>query len=406
MSTHEQAAPVATRFFTRGMKILTAVMITGLGFGLYRMVFSLASTTNLDDQYALGLWIGIDVATGVALAAGGFTIGAIVYIFNREHLHAIIRPALLTAMLGYTFVGIGLMFDLGRWYNIWHPAVPFMWQGNSVLFEVGMCVMVYLTVLYIEFAPIVVERFVGRVNLPGMLARFNDLVDILLRVADHILGKVMFLFIIAGVVLSCLHQSSLGTLLVIAPYKLHPLYWSLLSPAFFLSSAIAVGFPMVIFESMIASRAFNREPEMNVLTPLSKYIPYLLGFYITLKVGDMLYRGSYVFLLERSVPAVMFWIEFGLLTVVPFFMFMSSDVRRSPRGLFIAATMYIVGILLNRCTVFFIAYKPLYAQRAYIPAVGEFALTIGLIATLVFVYRAVVSIFPVLPAPEEESGHS
>ncbi len=145
-----------------------------------------------------GLWIGVDVATGVALAAGGFTSSALVYIFNREHFHAVIRPALLTALLGYTFVGIGLMFDLGRWYNIWHPAVPFMWQGNSVLFEVGMCVMIYLTVLYIEFVPVVCERFIGRVNLPGMLGRFNDSVDMALRFADHILGRIMFLFIIAG----------------------------------------------------------------------------------------------------------------------------------------------------------------------------------------------------------------
>jgi Ni/Fe-hydrogenase subunit HybB-like protein len=406
MSTHEKAAPVGKRFFTTGMKILTAVMLTGLGVGLYRMLFSLASTTNLNDQYPLGLWIGIDVATGVALAAGGFTTGALVYIFDREHFHAIIRPALLTAMLGYTFVGIGLMFDLGKWYNIWHPAVPFMWQGNSVLFEVGMCVMCYVNVLYAEFAPIVCERFIGRVNLPWKLARFNDLVDIALRFADHTLEKIMFIFIIAGVVLSCLHQSSLGTLLVIAPYKLHPLYWSLFSPAFFLLSAIAVGFPMVIFESMIAGRSFDRKPEMHILTPLSRITPYLLGLYITLKLGDMLYRGTYVFLFEYSLVTIMFWIEFGLLTVVPFFMFMSSDVRRSPRGLFIAATMYITGVLLNRCTIFFIAYKPLYAEKGYVPAIGEFALSIGLIATLVFVYRVAVTIFPVLPAPEEEGGHS
>jgi len=357
MSTHEKAAPVGKKFFTTGMKILTAVMLAGLGVGMYRMLFSLASTTNLNDQYPLGLWIGIDVATGVALAAGGFTTGALVYIFDREHFHAIIRPALLTAMLGYTFVGIGLMFDLGRWYNIWHPAVPFMWQGNSVLFEVGMCVMCYVSVLYAEFAPIVCERFIGRVNLPWKLARFNDLIDIALRLADHTLEKIMFIFIIAGVVLSCLHQSSLGTLLVIAPYKLHPLYWSLFSPAFFLLSAIAVGFPMVILESMIAGRSFDRKPEMHILTPLSRITPYLLGLYITLKLGDMFYRGTYVFLLEYSLVTIMFWIEFGLLTVVPFFMFMSSDVRRSPCGLFIAATMYITGVLLNRCTVFFIAYN-------------------------------------------------
>jgi Ni/Fe-hydrogenase subunit HybB-like protein len=163
---------------------------------------------------------------------------------------------------------------------------------------------------------------------------------------------------------------------------------------------------MVILESMIAGRSFDRKPEMHILTPLSRITPYLLGLYIALKLGDMLYRGTYVFLLEYSLVSIMFWIEFGLLTVVPFFMFMSSDVRRSPRGLFIAATMYITGVLLNRCTIFFIAYKPLYAEKGYVPAIGEFALSIGLIATLVFVYRVAVTIFPVLPAPEEEGGHS
>jgi len=402
MSVHEHAAPVQNRFFTAGMKLLTAIMLGGLAFGLYRMVFGLRAVTNLNDQYPLGLWIGVDVATGVALAAGGFTSGALVYVFNRENFHAVIRPALLTALLGYTFVGIGLMFDLGRWYNIWHPAVPSMWQGNSVLFEVGMCVMIYLNVLYLEFFPIVCERFMGRVNLPGRLARFNDAVDMLLRFADHILGKIMFLFIIAGVVLSCLHQSSLGTLMVIAPYKMHPLYRSQLGPLFFLTSAFAVGLTMIIFESMIAGRSLKRKPEMHILTPLAKIIPYLLGIYIFVKLGDMVMRKSYLYLFQDHPAVIMFWIEFGLLTVVPFFMFMSSDIRRSPRGLFIAAAMYVVGILLNRSTVFFIAYEPLYATKAYIPAIGEFALTTGLILTIVFVYRALVTLLPVLPAPEKE----
>ncbi len=402
MSAHEKAAPVATKFFTPGMIILTVVMVVGVGCGLYRMIFSLASTTNLDDQYPWGLWIGIDVATGVALAAGGFTTSALVYIFRREHFHAVIRPALLTAMLGYTFVGIGLSFDLGRWYNIWHPAMPWMWQGNSVLFEVGMCVMIYLTVLYLEFTPIVCERFMGRVNLPWKFARLNYPVDVLLRLADHVLGKVMFLFVIAGVVLSCLHQSSLGTLMVIAPYKLHPLYCSPMSPAFFLASAIAVGFPVVIMESTLAGRAFGRKAEMHVLTPLAKIVPYLLGTYIALKVGDMVYRGSYAFLFDGTAASIAFWIEFGLLTIVPFVMFMSPDVRRSHAGLVTAAAMYIAGVALNRCTVFFIAYRPPYADRAYVPSLGEFALTIGLIAAIMFVYRVVVTLLPVLPAAEHD----
>jgi Ni/Fe-hydrogenase subunit HybB-like protein len=397
--TPEHAAPVGIRFFTPGMKILTAIMLTGLGFGLYRMLFGLASITHLDDRYPMGLWIGVDVATGVALAAGGFTTGALVYVFRREHFQAIIRPALLTAMLGYTFVAIGLLFDLGRWYNIWHPALPSMWQGNSVLLEVGMCVMLYLMVLYIEFAPVVLERFAGRVDLPGRLARFNDPVDSALRLADFILGKIMFVFILAGVVLSCLHQSSLGALTVIAPYKLHPLYWSPLAPMFFLSSAIAVGFPVVIVETLVSSWTFGRRPEMHILTALSRMTPCLLGMYVALKLGDMFYRGTYVFLFEWSAASVMYWIEFGLLTVVPLFMFLSSDIHRSANGLFAAALMFIFGVLLNRCAVFFVAYEPLYAEKAYIPAAGEFALTIGLIAAMVFAYRVVVTFFPVLQSP-------
>ena len=180
----------------------------------YRFLYGLKTVTNLDHQHPWGLWISFDVATGVALAAGGFTTSALAHIFHRHHYHAVVRPALLTAMLGYTFVGIGLMADLGRYYNIWHPAWPTMWSPNSVLFEVGMCVMCYLTVLYLEFAPIVCERFIDD-------ARWPTLSSLCGTVYGKVL-KIMPLLIIAGVVLSCLHQSSLGNLAVIAPHKYHP----------------------------------------------------------------------------------------------------------------------------------------------------------------------------------------
>lgn len=398
MSHSDHAAPVEGRFFTRGTIILTALMLTGLGFGLYRMIVGLGAATNLTNQYPMGLWIGIDVASGVALAAGGFTSSALVYVLQREHFHALVRPALLTAVLGYTFVAIGLLFDLGRWYNVWHPMLPSMWQGNSVLFEVGMCVMCYLTVLYLEFIPIVCERFIGRVKLPWKLAVLNHPIDLLLRFLHYILGKVMFLFILAGITLSCLHQSSLGTLMVIAPYKMHPLYATQLSPILFLSSAMAVGLAMVIFESILSSKSFDRQPEIHILAPLAKILPYVLGLYIAIRLGDMFFRGANVFLLDGTPAAAAFWIEFGLLTIVPFLMLLSPDVRSSPRGLLLAASMYIGGVVLNRCAAFFIAYTPQYADKAYVPALGEFALTIGLICTIAFIYRLVANYLPVLPA--------
>jgi len=384
-------APENTKpFFTPATRLMAALMLVGLAFGAWRMIAGLGAATNLNDQYPLGLWIGLDVATGVALAAGGFTSAALVYIFNRAHYKAIIRPALLTALLGYTFVAIGLAFDLGRWHAIWHPMLPSMWQGNSVLFEVAICVMLYLNVLYLEFAPVVLERCIGRLRL-------NSTLDLSLRMAAYALARSMPVLIIAGVVLSCLHQSSLGSLMMIAPYKLHPLYWSPILPLLFLTSAIAVGFPMIIAESLLSSRAFSRNLKMHILTPLSRYCPWLIGSYIVCRTADMLLRGTWVFLFEPSRAALVFWIEFGLLTVVPCCLFMSRDVRSNARALAVASGMYILGIALNRCAVFFLAVQPQYAQQSYVPALAEFALTLGLILCIVLCFRAAVRWLPVLP---------
>ncbi len=259
--------PVSLRhgLLTPGAFVLFGIMLAGLLAGLYRFVFGLGAATNLTNQYPWGLWIGIDVASGVALAAGGFTSAAVAHIFHRRKYEVLVRPALLTAMLGYTFAVIGLLADLGRFYNIWHPMLPGMWQGNSVLFEVAMCVTIYLNVLYIEFLPVVCERFIGRVALPGPLAAFNKIVDRLLRAADATLSKLMLVFIVAGIMLSCMHQSSLGSLLLIAPYKVHPLWYTPVLPLMFLLSAFAAGFAMVVFESLLASWTFRRRPETRVL---------------------------------------------------------------------------------------------------------------------------------------------
>jgi Ni/Fe-hydrogenase subunit HybB-like protein len=397
MSVQTCCAPVGKRFLTPGVYVLMALVAVAGAISLWRFVFGLESVTNLDNQFPWGIWIGIDVATGVALAAGGFTTAALAHIFHRKHYEAVLRPALLTAMLGYTFVGLALMVDLGRYYNIWHPAWPTMWQGNSVLFEVGMCVMAYLTVLYLEFMPIVCERFVGRVHLPGPLAALNAPVDRLLRFADRALGKVMFLLVIAGVVLSCMHQSSLGTLMVIAPYKMHALWYTPVMPALFLLSAISVGYPMVVVESMIASRSFGREPEMEVLAPLSRFVVIFLGLYGVAKISDLLIRGAQGHVLEGSFASNMFLLEMALV-VVPFAMLLSKRVRHTPGLLFTACALVVGGVALNRINVFVVAYNPPYASGHYVPSVFEILVTVGMIAALVLIYRIVVTILPVLPA--------
>lgn len=403
MAEHEHPAPVKTRFLSPGTIVVIALALAGGAAYLYRLVFGLAAATNLDNQYPWGIWISIDVASGVALAAGGFTTAALADVFHKRGFHAIVRPALLTAMLGYTFAVIGLLADLGRYYNVWHPMLPSMWQGDSVLFEVGICVIIYLSVLYIEFLPIVAERFIGRVNLPGPLRLLNNIVNSWLIVCQRFLSRFISAFIIAGVVLSCLHQSSLGTLMVIAPTKVHPLWYTPILPLLFLMSAIAVGFPMVIFESILASRSFKLKPERELLSSIALYTPVLLAVYLAVKIADLTLRDAVGYVFEGSLQSVMFLIEIGLGVVAPMALLLSRRVRSSLSGLFLASSLVIFGVALNRINVFLISYRPLYPDKSYFPSPFEILVTVGLISTLVLVYRAMVMIFPVIAATPQEA---
>jgi Ni/Fe-hydrogenase subunit HybB-like protein len=397
MHEYMKPTPLKTKYFTPGVIALAAIALLGLIVIAIRLILGIGAVTNLNNQYPWGIWIGLDVAAGVALAAGGFTTAALGHIMHKEKYHLITRPALLTATLGYTFVALSVAMDLGRYYYIWHPLI--MWNGTSVLFEVGICVIIYLVVLYIEFLPIITERFIGRVNLPGFLKRFNRPVDKMLRLLDKGLDKTMFIFIIAGVVLSCLHQSSLGTLMVIAGPKMHPLWQTPVLPLLFLLSAISVGFPMVIFESLITSRSFGLKPEISVLSGLGSMVAPLLGIYLSFKIGDMVIRQTFVYLTELNTDSIMFFVEVVFGIIIPLRMFLSRPVLKSPIGLFIASFLVIFGVFINRLNNFIVAYTPPYHYGSYFPSFGEIAVTAGFIALEVLLFRLAVIIFPIVSVP-------
>lgn len=389
MRHHPKPAPVERPFWTPGVLVLVGLMTLAGFFILGRFLFGLGAVTNLKQTHPWGLWIGIDVATGVALAAGGFTTAALAHIFGRHYYEAVTRPALLTAMLGYTFVSIGLAIDIGRSWAIWKPLV--FWQPNSVLFEVAMCVVIYLHVLYIEFIPVAADRFGDKIPVLGWLNKKLD--------------KVMWVFIILGVVLSCMHQSGLGSLMLIAPAKVHPLWYTPILPLLFLLSAVAVGYPMVVFETTIATTSLKLESEMEILAPLTRITVLLLGIYLFLKVGDMVVRGTFVHLGSLSTQSVSFMVELIVGVIVPWLMLMSPAVRRSRRLLFTACALVVGGVALNRVNVFLVSYNPPYAQSGYFPSVGEIAITAGLIAGIIFLYRVAVTFLPVLSArPKEVSS--
>ncbi len=361
------------RRFSPVRLVLWLLVLGGLVITVVRFAFGLGSVTNLSDRFPWGLWVGFDVLTGVALAAGGFTMAAVVYVMHRERYRPLLRPAILTGFLGYVLVIINLMLDLGRPYRIWHPLV--MWNPHSVMFEVAWCVTLYTLVLALEFGQIVLERL-GRTGL--------------LRITHLALPPL----VVAGVILSTLHQSSLGTLFLIVPGKLHPLWYTPLLPVLFFISALAVGPAIVIVESFLSARAFKRELELPLLMDLGRILFVILAIYLGVKVTDLIARGAWAAVLTPSRESVMFGLEIVLGVAIP--MVMLAMNGRSPRSLLPAALLVVGGVVLNRANV---AVTGMLAgsHTTYVPSWMEIWVTVASVAAGVLAYRWIAEHLPVFP---------
>ncbi len=398
---HEKPAPVKVKFLTPGTIFLILVMAAGAALGLWRYLTGLAAPiTNQSNIFPWGIWKAVNVAAIAAIGSSGFTMTAAVHVFNKEKYHNIMRPSLIVAMFSYTFVGIALLVDLGRYYFIWHPILPSMWQINSALFEVAMCVMCYLTVLYIEFAPIFFERFIGNVKLPGPLAAFNGLVEFSLKIGNTIVGKTISIFMVLGILFCCLHQSTLGTIMVIPAYKVHPLWWTKALPPLFLLSAIAVGVCSAVAVSLWSSYAFKTKYEMKALSSLARSLPIFIGIYIAARLIDLALRDQLGAMWEGSTRSHIFLIEFFIGMVLPCVMLLFQAVRKSPGLLFFSSMLFILAIALNRVNTYITAYMPPYVTGHYFPSLTEIVICFAQVAALIFLYRVVAVIFPVISQPE------
>lgn len=393
--------PQKIKFFSTGTFILLAFIVTGFTFGLARFILGLGSVTNLNNQYPWGIWIAIDVACGVALAAGGFTTAALVEIFGSRKYKPLLRPAILTAWLGYAMVAFALFFDLGKWWNMWRPI--FNWQGNSVLFEVGMCVMGYLTVLTFEIAPSLTEGLKIKAKEGGFIQKILLPLEKPIYFLHNVIHTMLPFFILAGVVLSFMHQSSLGTLMLIAPTKINPFWYTPILPILFLLSAIMVGYPMVIFESIISSKSFNKEIEIELLSSIARKIPYIMGIYMIFKFSDLILRFELLDFLKYPSATISFIVEIIMGLLIPFFLLLIKRVRRTPGWLFFACFLIIIGVVLNRINVYLIGYHPSFVENIYFPAIGEILVTVSIICLIMLLYRFFANYFPILSGlPEKE----
>lgn len=380
------------KFTSTGLLAILSIAIlwmAAIGIAISRFFFGLSYVTNLTDEYPWGLWIGFDVMSGVALAAGGFVVAGTVHVFNIKRYHAIVRPAILTALLGYVLVIIGLLFDLGRWYNIWHPVfgAPFgMANLHSPMLEVAWCVILYTTVLAVEFSPVVFEKL-----------RWNRVLKFLRAVTIPL--------VILGMGLSTLHQSSLGSLLLIAPEKINPLWYSAWLPLFFFISAVCVGLGMTIVESNLSSRLLKRELESDLLAGLGKGAAVVIAVYLFAKFADIILRGALGYAFTPGFHAAIFWIEILIGFALPMALMSIKQFRAKPGLVFLSGGLIVFGVVFNRLNASLLGtWQYVNGGTPYIPTISEFTITIALLSVGVIVFGLVAKFLPLFP--NEEHAHA
>jgi Ni/Fe-hydrogenase subunit HybB-like protein len=355
-----------------------AVLWILLPLGFYALVFrfvsGLGASTALSDAFPWGLWVGFKLFA-VALAGGGFTLAAVVYIFNIKRYRPVLRPMVLTAFLGYSMFIASLIIDLGRPYRIWHPVV--MWNPHSVMFEIAWCVMLYTTVLFLEFIPAVFERLGWQRPLRWLHA-------------------VMVPVVIAGVILSALHQSSLGSLYLIVPEKLYALWYSPLEPVFFFISSLCAGLAMTIFESWHSRKAFGKQLEFSLLTGLGHVLAVLLSVYLTIRFLDLVHRGVLPLLKQPRTETYLFLFEAALL-LTPMTMLFLRRVQHSPTALYVSSVLVLLGLVANRMNVAITGMQA-SAGTYYFPKWTEFAITLSLVASAFALFWLAAKYLPIFPA--------
>lgn len=387
MSTHDPATPVGGKLWTSWYKLLAVTAGVGGLLLLWRFAAGLGATTAMNDGYPFGLWIAFDVVTGTALACGGYAVAILVYVFNKGRYHPLVRPAILTSALGYTIGGLSVLIDVGRPWLIYRVPLYFWhWNLNSALLEVALCITAYIFVLWIELSPALLERWTdsSRPRLARMASVTHDFLE-----------KALIWVIALGLLLPTMHQSSLGSVMILAGAKLHPLWHSGLLPLLFLLGAVTMGYGVVVMESALATTVFKRKPETRMLTSLYTAAVGIIWIYLAIRIVDLVARGRLGLMVTLDLYGTMFWLEIGLL-LIPVIMYYRRPTMRGNLGfMFRAAFTMVVAGALYRFNTYLVAFNP-GDHWSYFPAVPEILITMGLIAAEIMAYVYIVKRFPIL----------
>lgn len=372
---------VNSSMFTPFNVIAGIIIIVGLYLTVSRFFSGLGAVTNLDHNNPWGIWIGFDLLCGVALAAGGYVTSAACYIFGLKRFHSAVRPAILTAFLGYAMVVLALNYDVGRPWRLPYPI--FYSQGtSSLLFEVGLCVFLYLNVLFIEYSPAALEWLGYK------------------KIRKFVVSLTLVLTIF-GVVLSTLHQSSLGALFLIAPSKLHPLWYSAYLPVFFFVSSIFAGMSMVIFEGSLAHRFFHDKMDethvkesVGVAIGFGKAASFIMIGYVCIKFVGIAADNNWHYLTTKWG----LWFLFELIgfVAIPAFLYAIATREKNIKLIRIASLLAVFGIVLNRLNVSVIAFNwHLPASERYFPSWEEIGISLFIVTIGIILYRFIATRMPI-----------
>ena len=337
---------------------------------LLKLLFGLELVTNLSDEWPWGLWVAFDVGILIATAAAGFTLAAIVYVFQIEKFKPLVRPAILIGTLFYTIAALGIFLDLGRSFLIVHPL--WKWQHESIMFEVGWCVMCYLTVLYLEFSHNIFERFK-------------------MKFANKIHHFLFLPFVFAGICFSFLHQSSLGALFLVAPQQ-HPLWHGPEMGFLFLISAMALGLAVLTIFSVITAKSWKMTLRMDLLPKIGLIAAFIMVGYLLLRGYDYWHTGN-LKAFEFDNFGIVFLIEVGIGMILPAILLFIPKIRKSLPGLLTCCALIVIGVGINRFMVLIVSHAD-WRHAAYFPCATELLFTVGLIAGVMFVYRLVAKYLP------------
>lgn len=370
-----QTAPLRAPILTPFTLVLAALGAAAIWFILQRFIHGIGAVTNVNPGYPWGIWVVVDVVIGSAIGCGGFAMAVLIYLFNRGEYSPLMRPALLGGLLGYTLAGAAVIIDLGRWWQVYNMFLPWHMNPNSVMLEIGLCVTFYVIVLWLEFSPAILERL--------GLSELRKFIDAL-----------MWLFIAFGVVLPFMHQSSLGTALVVLGWKLDPIYNTAWLPLLFVTSALAMGFGIVVVEATVVSHSFRRPSEHALLMRLAGVVGWLLLVWTAFRWGEILLAGDLHGAFTAHAASVTLWIETALaLLAAAVFL---GGLRRSERAMLLAGIAVVAFGALYRYAAYLVAYRPAVEGWRYAPSVPELMVTIGVIAIEILVYLTFIKLFPVL----------